>query len=424
MNVDSLKDFLETQRRYDALLIALYQHRNLGGISYESAIEILGGEEKNAEAKLKTFLAVKRLGLELDTGIILDPLLRDVYEKVLHSNVLLSDDAISRIRPEVENLCNEWDSCETANDKRSLISSLYQVLERIPSGLEQSIGDLTRLMEEDYKAAISLSLKRAKLNTLAERAKQIQKLLEESHQLLSDDTHKLRTVILRDPEAITYMISNVLSRAKDQLFTASESLIEVTRRLQEYISKVERATRVAKRAHLLSKKMSYGTLETETTFLDVIRQYEDIGRKSETYVMVNKVDVPSLIEEGRFIDELLQIASGELQGKEVNRSAPAIDFSEVNARPDREITPFRPDYRKLFRSFSAQGNDLFSFLIDYDFKKDVPTWQRIELFSYYCASREFQPLLEFAAGKTGNYLYTSPVSGRQISLDYQIVNNR
>lgn len=279
-------------------------------------------------------------------------------------------------------------------------------------------------MEEDYKAAISLSLKRAKLNTLAERAKQIQKLLEESHQLLSDDTHKLRTVILRDPEAITYMISNVLSRAKDQLFTASESLIEVTRRLQEYISKVERATRVAKRAHLLSKKMSYGTQETETTFLDVIRQYEDIGRKSETYVMVNKVDVPSLIEEGRFIDELLQIASGELQGKEVNRSAPAIDFSEVNARPDREITPFRPDYRKLFRSFSAQGNDLFSFLIDYDFKKDVPTWQRIELFSYYCASREFQPLLEFAAGKTGNYLYTSPVSGRQISLDYQIVNNR
>ena len=38
--------------------------------------------------------------------------------------------------------------------------------------------------------------------------------------------------------------------------------------------------------------------------------------------------------------------------------------------------------------------------------------------------REFQPLLDFAAGKTGNYLYTSPVSGKQISLDYQIVNNR
>ena len=424
MNIEGLKDFLETQRRYDDLLIALYQHRNLGGVPYESAIEILGGEEKNAEAKLKTFLAVKRLGLEIDTGIILDPLLRDVYEKVLHSNVLLSDDAISRIRPEVEILCSEWDACETANDKRNLISSLYQVLERIPSGLEQSIGDLTRLMEEDYKAAISLSLKRAKLNTLAERAKQIQKLLEESHQLLSDDSHKLRTVIMRDPEANTYMISNVLVRAKDQLFAASESLIEVTRRLQEYISKVERATRVAKRAHLLSKKMSYGTLETETTFLDVIRQYEDIGRKSETYVMVNKVDVPSLIEEGRFIDELLQIASGELQGKEVNRSAPAIDFLEVNARPDRGHAPFRPDYRKLFRSFSAQGKDLFSFLIDYDFKEDVPTWQRIELFSFYCASREFQPLLDFAAGKTGNYLYTSPASGRHISLDYQIVNNR
>ena len=140
--------------------------------------------------------------------------------------------------------------------------------------------------------------------------------------------------------------------------------------------------------------------------------------------MVNKVDVPSLIEEGRFIDELIQIASGELQGKEINRSAPAIDFSEINTRPDRDQIPFRPDYRKLFRSFCAQGKDLFSFLIDYDFNETVPTWQRIELFAYYCASREFQPLLDFAAGKTGNYLYTSPVSGKQISLDYQIVNNR
>lgn len=425
MNVDSLKDFLDSQRRYDDLLIALYQHRNLGGIPYESAMEILGGEEKNGEAKLKTFLSVKRLGLETDTGIILDPLLRDVYEKVLHSNILLSNEAVSRIRPEVEDLCNQWDACETALDKRSLISSLYQVLERIPSGLEQSISDLTRLMEEDYKAAISLSLKRAKLNTLAERAKQTQKLLDESHKLLSDETHKLRTVILKDPEANTFMIASVLSRAKEQLFNASESLIEVTRRLQEYISKVERATRVAKRAHLLAKKISYGTLDTETTFPIVLKEYEDIGRKSETYVMVNKVDVPSLIEEGLFLDELYLIASGQMQGKDpINRCAPAIDFDEVNARPEKQLIPFRPDYRKLFRSFGAQGKDLFAFLIDYDFNQDVPVWQRIEIFAHYCASPEFQRLLEIAAGKTGNYIYTSPVSGKRISLDYQIVNYR
>ena len=424
MRIESLKEFLDVQRRYGDLIIALYQHRNLGGIPYEAALELCGGEERNGEAKLKTFLAVKRLGIDTDAGIIMDPLLRDIYEKVLHSNQLLSEEAVSRIRPEVENLCNEWDACETALDKRNLISGLYQVLERIPSGLEQSIGDLTRLMEEDYKAAISLSLKRAKLNTLSERAKQIQKLLDESHGLLSDDTHKLRTVILQDPEANTFMLSDVLSRAKSQLYSASQSLIEVTRRLQEYISKVERATRVAKRAHLLAKKISYGTLETETTFLDVIHRYEDAGRKSETYVMVNKVDVPSLVEEGRFLDELALIASGAMRGREVNRTAPAIDFEEVNARPDKEHAPYRPDYRKLFRSFGAQGKDLFSFLINYDFKEDVPVWQRIEIFTFYCASQEFQWALDFAAGKTGNYVYTSPVSGKRISLDSQIVNNR
>jgi len=424
MNIDSLKDFLDSQRRFDDLIIALYQNRNLGGISYETAMEICGGEEKNAEAKLKTFLSTKRLGLETDTGIILDPLLRDVYEKILHSNVLLSDEAVSMIRPEVENLCSEWDACETILDKKDIISRLYQVLERIPSGLEQSIANLTRLMEEDYKAAISLSLKRAKLNTLAEKAKQIQRLLDESHGLLSDESHKLRTVILRDPEANTFLLSDVLSRAKNEVFAASESLIEVTRRLQEYISKVERATRVAKRTHLLAKKISYGTLETETTFLDVIKQYEDIGRKSETYVMVNKVDIPSLVEEGLYLDELFLIATGALQGKEVNRSAPAIDFDEVNSRPDNEMTAFRPSYKKLFRSFGAQGKDLFSFIINYDFSKDVSIWQRIEIFTYFCASPEFQRMLDFESGKRGDYIYTSPVSGKRISLNYQIVNNR
>ena len=71
MRIDSLKEFLDLQRRYDDLIIALYQHRNLGGIPYESALNLCGGEEKNGEAKLKTFLSAKRLGLETDAGIIL-----------------------------------------------------------------------------------------------------------------------------------------------------------------------------------------------------------------------------------------------------------------------------------------------------------------------------------------------------------------
>ncbi len=112
-----------------------------------------------------------------------------------------------------------------------------------------------------------------------------------------------------------------------------------------------------------------------------------------------------------------------MQARETNRTAPAIDFNEVNARPDKEHIPYRPDYRKLFRSFSAQGKDLFSFLIDYDFNVSVPVWERIEIFTFFCASKEYQQQLSFAAGKTGNYIYTSPVSGRRISLDYQIVNN-
>ena len=125
MRIDSLKDFLDAQRQYSELIIALYTRRKLEPVSYREAIELCGGDEKG-EAKLISFLNSKRLGIETDSGIILDPTLRQAYERIMHTNTTINDDVISRIRPDVEQICEQWDDCENAQDKQVLVTELYQ----------------------------------------------------------------------------------------------------------------------------------------------------------------------------------------------------------------------------------------------------------------------------------------------------------
>lgn len=421
MRIDSLKDFLEVQKQYSELIIALYTRRKLEPVSFREAVELCGGDEKG-EAKLLSFLNSRRLGIETDSGIILDPTLRQSYERIMHTNTTINDDVIARIRPDVERICEEWDECENAQDKQVIVTELYQTLEQIPDGLEHSISDLARFTEEQYKAAISFRLKRAKLESLAKQARQIQRLLDESHKLLSDDSHKLRTVILRDPEVDTSLIPHILNRAKVQLVLSSKALIAVTSRLQEYISKVERASRVAKRAHLLAKKIYDGTINAETNFLEALEVYDDIGIKGETYIMVDKYDIPSIAECGLYGDKLADIASDKLVATDTKRVSPAIDIEEETSTLSQESSFYRPDYKVFFRSFMAQGIDLFSYIMGFEFPEDVSILQRLELYLYFCSAPEYGTSLDFAPGEYGTYTYTTERTGEPVTLEYQIVN--
>lgn len=423
MRIDSLKDFLEVQKQFSELLVALYSRRNLEPLSYREAMDICGGEEKG-EAKLQAFLNSRRLGIETESGIVLDPTLRQAYERIMHTNMTLNDDVISHIRPEVERLCEEWDACSNAQEKRRLAEELYRTLDRIPEGLETSISDLSRFMEEQYKAAISFSLKRAKLLSLAKQANQIQRLMDESHRLLSDDSHKLRTVILKDPDIDSSLLSTVLTRAKSQLLISSSALIEVTRRLQEYISKVERASRIAKRAHLIGQKIRNDALYNETTFPEAVQEVSTGGIKGETYVKVDMFDIMSIAEEGQYNHFLARIASGDISGRDPQKVSPPIDFKEIESSMPLEPVYYRPDYRALLLSFIGQRKDLFSFIMGYDFPQDVLIGQRVEIFLYFCSSPDFAQSFDFPPGEFGTYRYRSELSGKNLLLEYQIVKAR
>lgn len=422
MKIDGIKDFLDIQRQYADLLVSLYSYRNLGGVSYQSVVELLGGEEKSADAKLRNFLSIRKLGLDTEGGIVLDPVLRDAYERILSTSRTISEEAISRIRPDVERLCEQWDSCSDASDKMYVLTELYRTLDRIPSGLQQSISDITRFMEEDYKAAISFRLKRARLRTLLQQVTSIQRLLDESHALLSDRSHKLRTVILADREVDSAAVSIVLRLASEQIASSSASLLEVTRRLQEYITKVERASRIAKKAHLLSRKITYDTLTTETNFMDCVLSYAQDGIKNETYLRADKYDVVSLVEEGNYNDILHAIATGSISGEKVRREAPSIDIAGALAPPEDDKVLFRPDYKTIFRAFRAQGRDLFSFLMDYGFGVDVDPWQRLEIYLYFCTSPQYSRSLEFVPGRSGTYTIETSPGGKAYEITYQFVS--
>lgn len=416
-----IKEFIEEQNRYKNLLVTLYQNRNLGGIAYPAAVEICNNSYRNdnGEILVERFVQGIQMGVDMDGSVVLDPSLRDVYERILENSRSFGTESVYRIRLEIERLCTEWKSAMDARDKRHLVSEIYKVLDRIPSSLEHGVGDLARLTDEEYKAAISFQLKKAKLKTILDNAAELHGLLEESHALLSDETHELRTLIMADTDVDTSMLEMVLRRARSQTAISSQSLVELTRRLHDYIAKIERSSRLLKRIRFVAGKLAQGTLETETNYQEVLMQYADIGIKGETYSKPSFYDIEHILENERNVGLVIGMRDeGTADGMQDIREP--IDIAAETAAPAEATPPFNPNYRRLMRSFRSQGTDLFTFIFGYDFKRDVSHDRRLAFFLYLSTAKDFAGMLDYT-DRSGTFRYVSDINGRKLIVKYTII---
>lgn len=417
MYFENIKDFIEKQYNYRHLIQGLFQYRFQGGLTYAQALERCGGETN--EIKLSNFLNSARMGIETESGIMLDPELKNLYERILDVSERISDD-VSRIRPEIEEICQEWESCVDAKDKKRLVSDLYLVLDSIPSSLQRSLSDIRRITEDEYKSALSMSLKKAKLKALLERVVKIHSFLDESYSLLSDQDHPLRTVILVDREVDSSVLSLILRRAVSEVLIASRVLTELTFHIQDYISRVERATRLCRKIRYVSKKISAGTLVSETNFEDVLAQYEEIGVKGETYCTRGRFNLEDIIEDGRFVEDLCKIRDEDYSSFAVSSDqVEPFDFNSMEKEKAGKSL-FVPSYQVLFRSFKAQGRDLMSFLMDYDFHGEILPRQRYQMYLFYVTSAEHYRRMR-VTDDFAEMQYSSPDDGFVRKVVYRVV---
>ena len=102
----------------------------------------------------------------------------------------------------------------------------------------------------------------------------------------------------------------MINQTNRQIRISSNALIELTRRLQEYISKVERASRLVKKARFIAGKIRQGTHMAETNFSELTERYYYSGIKAQSNLLVKKFDTNFIIEEGKFNNILLEIQNG------------------------------------------------------------------------------------------------------------------
>lgn len=419
MNTLDISDFIDTQRRFKDLLVSLYTYKDQNGIPFADALDYCGGDE----GELDIFTQRKRMGVETGGNIVLDPTLKEIYEMVLHAGTYINADAVGFVG-EVETICSQWEKAENARDKNYLLNELYRILDRIPYSLEQSISDISRITEEDYKSAISFSLKKAKLLAILEKVKKVQALINEGYDLLSNHNHKLHVLVFRDSEVDSSLVSHVVLLALRQISKASESLVEITRRLQVYITRIERASRMVRRIRLVSKKIRDSRLETDTNFIERVQEYgQPVTVRKGTY-FYGRHDLRELIESGKYNELLLRIQAGDITGKKSIIIPPPIDFETLNKLTEEAVKPFTPKYKTIFRAFLAQGKDLFSFINDYNYGVELRMEEKINLFSFFLSMPTFSDRLEAQPGAFDTVHYVSSRTGIKLVFQYPIIRQR
>ena len=257
------------------------------------------------------------------------------------------------------------------NEKRKY-SYLYTIRKKLRDiGLRtlKNVIDLKRNVDTAYKQEPNYEIKKQRLNNLDQKRDSIRKLIEECEKLM--DTDKAFFSLTSDPQ-----MARTITDVRNDFNDAYHNLLAIERQIIDYLHLIEQQNLLFKKIRRLKYLRDQLTLPEHTNIYSVLGYMSPLWMENRPY---NKLHLS--IESLRNSDEMAAIIRkiGQQQGiiRQARIAAPPLTEEDLQ-ESTQLLTEVNP--QEVWRAFKAGSNDLFSFLLSYDYKQERTLEQHAILF--------------------------------------------
>ena len=323
--------------------------------------------------------------------------LEDVYvqffEEVLDVNEEISvasvKEAIGALRENIGYFLAETN----AGRRLKYQSNVKKILRRIGLRTLKNVVDLKRNVDTAYKQEPSFTIKKQKLQNLDRKREAIKSLIRETEALLGD---RLFFTLADDPS-----MQRISMDVRGDFTEADHNLLEIERQIISYINQTERQSELLKKLQRLKYLKDQLTWREDTNVGELLRQRNPVLFEPRPW---NRI----LLSLGRLSsDEAAQaivrrVAARSGLRRSARGEAPEIDpeFLTVTTEETDAV-----DTASLWNGFRAQGSDLFTFIRNYDYRRERTIEDHVVLFCQMAAL--YADSLRFSERRAtiGNYEY-------------------
>lgn len=363
----SIEELVKSLDREKELLKEMFAKRKSLSFRYDYALEMTDYKEERIRYLID-------YGVIRDTGDFLE--MEDIYLKFFEDilevneeiNVSYVQDYLVRLNENIDYYLKENNEKRKYNYQREV----KRCLKNIALTTVRNVLDLKRNMDNTYKNEPNYQIKKAKLTRLSEKLRNISLLITKCEELIDHQ----QPVFFRI--AMDVQMQDVVSDVKLQLNDSYHNLLEIHRQIVHYLNLIDYQNRIFEKIRKLKYLKDQFLLEENTNIRQVLSGRNPVWMELQINYRI-KLSVDAL----RTSDEAFQIIRKLAARQKIRKNTLknlAAPIPEGYLDGQSEVVDM-VNLQEVYNAFEASGAHLFYFVMNYRYRKDVTSEDKL---IYFC----------------------------------------
>ncbi len=375
---NDIKELLTALKREDKLLYEMFGKRKSLEFKLSYARELVDYDEARIDYLIEKSVLRENGGL-----LEIDDLYLQFFEQVLEVNEEINlasiDGNIKSIQENMVYFLNE----NSEHRKHAYLREIKRTFRKIGIVTIRSVIDLRRKVDNTFKNEPNFKNKQLKLKHLDEKRIMVKKLSGQAIELINEN-QPVFFKTSQDEE-----LKRIITGLKIQLNECSHNLIEIEKQIINFLNQIKQQGLFLEKLRKLKYLKDHFTIEAETD----IKQHLS---KNNTLIFERRQSEPLnlsldfIVNEERAFEAIKKVATNfKTRVHAITQLAETIatDFLDNNVEEEVMI-----NLEEVRNHFLATGDNLFRFIANYNFNKEVSFEERVtiycQLISLY--DREFE----------------------------------
>ena len=362
----SIKELLSTLVREHRLLTEMFEKRKTLSYKYDFALELVDYNEDRIQY-LITHSVIRQNGsfVEIDDQFL------QFFEQVLEVNEEIN---ISSINSNIQNVKeNILYYLKENNESRryNYLRVVKNALRKIGNITLRNVVDLKRNIDITFKNEPNYKVKKAKLEILDQKRIDINTFIDQTYQLISEEEQTFFKSAVDDE------LSRIITYLKLQLNESRHNLIEIQKQVIEYLNQIKYQSIIIEKLRQLKYLKDQFTIRASTDIDTIIIKKNDlIFEANPVYPL--KLSIEYLQSDNDAYASILKIGKRNRSSVKVRLPlAGNISTEYLQASIEEEI---QINLEEVRNSFIASGNNLFDFVMGYNFEKEISFEEKVTVF--------------------------------------------
>lgn len=404
--------------KIDDLLGELYKHRRLFSalfdkrmfsIQEEMVLPLVDHDTEKLER-----LAAFDLLFRNQSQISLDSRLQEFFEEFLEVDETVHVLYIQENLNQIKNNQSYYLKENQASKRDQYLIKIKKHLRRINQITLQNVKTLRNNTDETYKTETNFEIKKEKLTNIRNQRDALEGVIKAVERVLQDD--------LFFKTAADAELQLIVHRLRLALNDSIHNLIEIQQQIIEYLNHIEKRVQIVEKVLQLKMLRDKHYLKEQTNFYWIVETSNDLPlRKTEGFR--TRLSIQDLLNEEEKQILVLKVRE-KLRNQKLLAQNVAGNISE-EAFNNQEKIEDTINLRALKQIFMGKNQDLFSFIMNHQFSREISNNQRIQLYCRVASLFESDFIFSDETGWFENVEYAliypgSVVKRNSIQIDQNI----